>query len=113
MIGILKNNLARLASRKAATGIALLLTAASMLLAVYFTPRQAPQARVALVMTRQTALPSSPYLKCTRVASVPPKADLLLNKYDAFVVDRGNGRYAIVTFKNSAFKQMLLAALRH
>lgn len=108
MINILKNDLYRVLCQKSKIILVLILTSASILLAVYFTSKSVIKGNIAIVTPNKDFNISSEYIHFEVVKSIPLKSDLIMNKYDAYIIDRGSGKYDVITFKDSAFKKMLL-----
>jgi ABC-2 type transport system permease protein len=113
MIGILKNNWYRIVSRKNYLLISVLLTVFSVSLAIYFTSQFQVKGNIALVTQSGAAPVHSQSINITAVKTAPPLSDLVLNKYDAIVVDNGSGNYSIQTIKNEKDKAMFLSALQN
>lgn len=49
----------------------------------------------------------------TTLKSVPPRSDLVMQRYDAYVIDKDNGTFDIETLKPASFKSSIRAYLSH
>lgn len=111
MINIMLNNLYRTLSKKNRIFISLLMTAVSIFFAVYFTAKLQVRGNVAIITDNGLSFQNTKYINFTVLKNVPPKSELVLNKYDAIVIDKGNGNYEIETIKSNEYKEMLTKAL--
>lgn len=113
MINIIKNNFYRTLSKKNYIIISIIMTAVSIFLAVYFTAKLEVKGNIAVVTQNQEVAFRSKYINVTTLKKVPPKSQLVSNKYDAVVIDKGNGSYDIQTIKSDDFKKMISNALKN
>jgi ABC-2 type transport system permease protein len=65
------------------------------------------KSNIALVSSSQLIHANSKYLNIEQVKEIPKKYELVLNKYDAVVIDKGNGKFHIETIKSENFKKSL------
>ncbi|MDP4094662.1 MAG: ABC transporter permease [Bacillota bacterium] len=111
-INVLRNNYFRMLEKKNYFIIMLVVTVITIMLAVYFTAKLEVKGNVALVSTSQNLkFTSSKYIKISLLDKVPPKSQLIMNKYDAVVIDEGNGKFSIQSIKNKDFSQKILEAV--
>lgn len=113
MTSVFKNNLCRAASQKGRIILMLSITFITILLAVFFTSKMQVRGNIAVVSDQGAVIQSSKYLKVHHLDTMPPQSDLVLNKYDAVVIPRGDGDFTIDTIKSDDFKNTLENALKH
>lgn len=113
MLSVLKNNYCRMAKRLPATLIMTLVMIASIVLAVYVTSAQQIKGHVVLVTGQSTSSVNSKSLSVTVMKKEPPYSDLVKQKYDAYIIDKGNGKYHIKTLRSNDFKTMLQGILKN
>ena len=99
ILTILKNNFFRSLARKNYIIIMLLITALSIFLAVYFTSKLEIKGNIAVVSNSGLLKINSKYFEEIDLDRAPPTSELVMNKYDAVVIDKGNGGYEIRTIK--------------
>jgi ABC-2 type transport system permease protein len=76
--------------------------------AVFFTARLEVKGNVAVVTSSHKAVSiNSKYLHVEKLNKVPEKSFLVMNKYDAILLDNGDGNFEIVTIKSDSFKTKL------
>lgn len=107
ILAILINDFRRAAVNKGYIAISLGITFAMILLAIFFTSRFEVKGNIALVTDQNNSAIQSKYFRVTRLAEEPPKSQLVMNKYDAVVVDEGGGQYRIDTIRNAEFEENL------
>lgn len=83
------------------------ITSVTILFSVYFTSKIEMKSNIALVSSSQVIHANSKYLNIEQVKEIPKKYELVLNKYDAVVIDKGNGKFHIETIKSENFKKSL------
>ncbi len=105
---IIKHNFRRAASRRTYILLSLGITFATILLAVYFTSRFEFKGNIALISKEKTPVMQSSGLNIHLLEAVPPRSQLVMNKYDAVVIDKGNGEYEVDTIKNKKFEESIL-----
>jgi len=112
IICIIKNNYLRALANKNQIIVVLLMSFFSILFAVYFTSKLEVKANIAVVTSQENFQMDSKYIKFKILEKEPAKSELVMNKYDAIVFDRGNGKFDIKTLKSKSFEQMLRNALK-
>lgn len=113
MLAILKNNYCRMTRRLPATLIMTVVMIASIILAVYVTSMQQIKGHIVLVSGQSASSVNSKDLSITVMKKEPPYSDLVKQKYDAYIIDKGNGKYDIKTLRNNEFKTMLRGVLKN
>lgn len=113
IISILKNNVHRMMSRKTYLLASLGLTIAVMALAIYFTSQFEMKGSIAVVGSKESLPASLQNYRVEQLDQIPPKSQLVRNKYDAVLVDDGSGRYTVETIKGGEMKANLQQALVH
>lgn len=106
-IEIIKNDFKRILNEKHYLIIVLTVTMATIMLAVYFTAKFQIKANLAVVSDSSKLNINSAYVQTHLMKTVPEKSELIMGKYDAVIIDKGNGSYKIDTFKGQEFKTML------
>lgn len=109
MINIFKNNLQRLKNRKYYMIITLVMFTCAIFAAIFITSHFKQRPIVAVVSSDASLSTASDLFSFKEVKDIPPKSDLLLNKYDAYVIPDGKGGYTVETIKNDDFKRKVLA----
>ncbi|GIP33193.1 ABC transporter permease [Paenibacillus sp. J2TS4] len=113
MTHVFINNIYRMISRIHYLFLSLGLTIAVMALAIFFTSQLEVEGRLAVV-GEPGHLPASVHeYRLESLEQVPPKSQLVRNKYDAVLIDQGNGHYTVETIKGDEFKLKLQQALEH
>lgn len=112
MISIIKNNFYRSLEMKNYMITVIIITTFTIMFSIYFTNKIEMKTNIALVSNSKTLSINSKYLNITRLSDKPKKSELMLNKYDAVVVDNGNGEFEIDTIKDAAFKDYLQQILK-
>ena len=110
---IIINDFRRAAVNRGYIAVSLGITFAMILLAIFFTSRFEVKGNIALVTNSDSFTIQTKYFHVTRLAEEPPESQLVSNKYDAVVVDEGNGQYRIETIKNAEFAENLRQMLRN
>jgi len=113
MLAILKNNYCRMLQRLSSILVMTVIMLLSIILAVYVTSSQQVKANIAVISENDITPVSSKQLSVTVMKNEPPYSDLVKHQYDAYVIDRGNGKYYIKTLKNQQFKSMVLMLLKN
>lgn len=107
MFNILKNNFYRAVSRKNYFILMLCISIVTIAAAIFFTAKLEVKGNIAVFSDTGSFHISSRFLHVEKVDKVPDKASLVMNKYDAVVIDRGNGEFEIQTIKSDDFKTKL------
>ncbi len=110
---IVRNNFRRAAGRRTYILISLGITFMTILLAVYFTSNFEIKGNIALVSRGSVPEILSKSMNVRLMESVPPMSQLVMNKFDAVVIDRGNGEYVVDTIKNREFEETVLKLLKN
>jgi ABC-2 type transport system permease protein len=113
MSAVLKNDLYRLLCHKSRIILTLALTAAAIIVAVFFSTKPQVTGNIVFVTQNKSAVITSPYLKITRLDKAPPMSELVSNKYDAYIIFKNDGTYDIKTIKSEPFKQTLLKIMKN
>lgn len=103
---IVANNFSRYAQRLTNVIVMLVLTVLTVVFAVVFTPKMQMKGHIALVAKDDSLLKSAAAFEVTVVDAQPAMSDLMLNKYDAVVIDNG-GSYEVKTIKDAALKDAI------
>ena len=88
-------------------------TLVSILLAVYITGTQQIKGHIVMISETGNVSVSSKYLSVVTMKKEPPYSSLVKQQYDAYVIDKGNGKYDIKTLKNNQFKNMIVSLLKN
>lgn len=112
MLRVIKNNILRLKNDKGYVITVLAITIATILLAVYFTSKFQMKGNIALVTNSNKFDVTSKYINVNVMKNAPQKSDLVMGKYDAIVMDKGNGKFDVVTYKGDDFKKSIEEALQ-
>ncbi len=107
MFNILKNNFYRAVSRKNYFILMFCISIVTITAAVFFTAKLEVKGNIAVFSDNGGFYISSKFLNIEKVDKVPDKASLVMNKYDAVVIDKGNGEFEIQTIKSDDFKNKL------
>lgn len=113
IFNIVRNSFRRAASRRTYIMISLGITFVTILLAVYFTSRFEIKGNIALVSKGNPPEILSRSMNVRLLESVPPRSQLVMGKYDAVVIDMGNGEFDIDTIKNGEFEENLSRMLKN
>ncbi|MEV2514400.1 ABC transporter permease [Paenibacillus larvae] len=108
------NHSLRMWNRRNVIVITLLMTVASMALAIYFTAKSETKGTLAVVESHGVNLNLD--LEQYRVKYLdqsPPRSELVRNKYDAVVTFASDGSHSIDTLKSDEFKEQLEQAILH
>lgn len=112
MLRVIKNNILRLKNDKSYVISVLVITIATILLAVYFTSKFQIKGNIALVTNSNKFDVTSKYINVNVMKKAPQKSDLVMGKYDAIVMDKGKGNFDVVTYKGDDFKKSIEEALQ-
>lgn len=112
-LSICKNNALRYCARPTNIIVMLFVTILTVLFAVLFTAKLQLRGNIALVAKENTLLTNAPSFNVTLVESEPTMADLMLNKYDAVVIDKGQGAYEIRSIKNAELVDAVKKSIEH
>lgn len=113
IITIIRNNFYRYLARRNYILTMLIITVASVFLAVFFTAKLEVRGNVALLADSNRLLANAKAFNVTLVHSAPPMSDLVLNRYDAVVTDRGGGNFDIKSIKSAALVEGLRQTILH
>lgn len=105
-------NTKRIVAKRNYLIICLILNIISISLAVYFTSKMEVKANIAVISSQNINVQSN-YVKITKLAEKPKKSELVMNKYDAVVIDKGNREYDIETIKGESFKNNLMNSIKN
>jgi ABC-2 type transport system permease protein len=89
------------------------ITLVSIVLAIYVTGVSQVKGHVVWVSETAAAPASSKMLSIVAEKQEPPYSALVRQQYDAYVIDKGNGDYSIITLRNGQFKAMLTELLKN
>lgn len=112
ILKIIKNNILRVKNEKNYIITVLVITIATILLAVYFTSKFQVKGNIALVTNSNKVNITSKYININVMKKSPQKSDLVMGKYDAIVTDEGKGKFEVVTYKENDFKKAIEEALQ-
>ena len=104
---ILKNNFYRIISKKSIIINTIIFVPLMIMAAVYFTDKMEIKGTIAVVSENKSVNLNTKYLKVKVLDKKPKMSDLLLNKYDAVLEDKGNGKIQITTIKGDKFKNTI------
>lgn len=113
MLNILKNDYCRIRPRLTSVLIMLAVTLSSIFLAVYLTGRQQMRGHIAVISQNPAAAVDTEYLSVETLKEKPAFSELVRQKYDAYVIDKGNGEFEIETLRSSDFKNELQMLLKN
>lgn len=102
---ILKNNFYRIISKKSIIINTIIFVPLMIMAAVYFTDKMEIKGTIAVVSENKSVNLNTKYLKVKVLDKKPKMSELLLNKYDAVLEDKGNGKIEITTIKGDKFKK--------
>ncbi len=109
---IVANNFLRYGQRLTNVIVMLVLTVATVVFAVVFTPKMQMKGHIALVAEDDSLLKSAASFEVTVMDHEPAMSDLMLSKFDAVVIDNGGG-YQVKTIKDAALKAAIDFAIAH
>ncbi|HDK7173836.1 TPA: ABC transporter permease [Clostridium botulinum] len=104
---ILKNNFYRIISKKSIIINTIIFVPLMIMAAVYFTDKMEIKGTIAVVSENKSVNLNTKYLKVKVLDKKPKMSELLLNKYDAVLEDKGNGKIEITTIKGDKFKNTI------
>ncbi len=107
VFSILKNNFYRVISKKSIIVTTIIFVPLMIISAVYFTGKMEIKGTIAVVSQNKSVNFNTKYLKVKMVDKKPKMSELLLNKYDAVLEDKGNGKIEITTIKGDKFKNTI------
>lgn len=107
MFKVIKNDFRRSISEKNYLIIVLAVTMATIMLAVYFTAKSEIKGNIAIVSDNSKFSINSKYIKTYLMKAAPEKYELIMGKYDAVIIDNGDGTFKINTYKGKEFRDML------
>lgn len=106
-MSVLKNNYARLKSKKYYLLISIAMTMISIFSAVYFHEKLEVKGSIAVVTANKDTVFQSDYFTFTTLDKELPKHQLVLGKYDGEIIEKSNGEFEVVTIKNHDFRKVL------
>lgn len=112
MIPVFINDLKRILEKKKNVLIYMILTVISILAAVYLAGMPETAGNIAVVSKSSISLPQSQNIKVTKLKEVPPKADLVSQRFDAVIEISRQGKIKIHTLKDKKFEKEMLAAVK-
>lgn len=113
MLCILRNNYYRAVSRKNYFILMLCISIVTIAAAVFFTAKMEVKGNIAVVSASGSFNIQSKYLHVEKLDKMPDMTSLVMNRYDAVVIDTGNGNYDIRTIKSNEFKLKLKQVLKN
>lgn len=112
IFNILKNNLYRLLGKKIIIINAVIFIPLMIVGGVYFNAKMETKANVAVVSNNQKLNLSNKYVNLKVVKEKPKMSELVLNKYDAIVEDKGMGNFKITTIKDDKLKSQIASLFK-
>ncbi len=114
-LAVLVNDYHRAIPRAASLAVLTIITLASIALGVYMTGIQQTKGHVVLVTQDAASVPSqtSSLLDVTVSSSAPTYAQLIEQKYDAYVTVDDEGNYQVETLHGDDYANMVLALLQN
>ncbi|CAH8770591.1 ABC transporter permease [Paenibacillus dendritiformis] len=117
MAYVLHQNWLRLMSRKAIVAITSVMTIAAVAAALLLTSSNDSRGSLVFVSAASEAQEASIAglhdFQVKRLAEAPRRSELVRNKYDAVIIDEGDGSYTIETIKSEEYATMVRQALEH
>lgn len=113
MLSVLINNYCRIFKRLPLMLIMIAVTLVSIVFAVYITGTQQVKGHIVFVSKTSVTSVNSKYLSVVTMKTEPPYSDLVKQRYDAYVIDRGSGNFEIKTLRSNDFKNMVMAVLKN
>lgn len=117
MVYVLHQNWLRLMSRKAILAITSVMTIAAVAAALLLTSANDSRGSLVFVSAASEAKEASVAglhdFQVKRLAEAPRRSELVRNKYDAVIIDEGDGSYTIETIKSEEYATMVRQALEH
>lgn len=111
LISMFQTQILRAIARRNYLFMILVMTLLTIFMAVYFTSEWDRKERIAVV-TKEKSFPIHHQdLHIEILEKVPPTSKLLMNQYDAVLVDQGEGKFYILTLKSRDYKSTLKKVL--
>ncbi|HIG0360789.1 TPA: ABC transporter permease [Clostridium sporogenes] len=107
VFAILKNNFYRVISKKSIIVTTIIFVPLMIMAAVYFTGKMEIKGTIAVVSENKSVNLNTKHLNVKMLDKRPNISELLLNKYDAVLEDKGNGKIQITTIKGEKFKNTI------
>ncbi|MDD3223718.1 MAG: ABC transporter permease [Clostridium sp.] len=107
IFSIFKNNFYRIISKKAIVITAIIFIPLMIAGGVYFTANMETKVNIAVVSKNQKLNMSNKYFNLKVIDEKPKMSDLVLNKYDAVIVDKGNMKFKVITIKSNKLKNQI------
>lgn len=107
VFAILKNNFHRVISKKSIIVTTIIFVPLMIMAAVYFTGKMEIKGTIAVVSENKSVNLNTKHLNVKMLDKRPNISELLLNKYDAVLEDKGNGKIQITTIKGEKFKNTI------
>ncbi|ENK1243532.1 ABC transporter permease [Clostridium botulinum] len=104
---ILKNNFYRISYKKSIIITAIIFVPLMIMAAVYFTGKMEIKGTIAVVSQHKSLNLSTKYFKIKNLDKKPNMSELLLNKYDAVLEKKEDGKFNITTIKGDKFKKTI------
>ncbi len=105
VFAILKNNFYRVISKKSIIVTTIIFVPLMIMAAVYFTGKMEIKGTIAVVSENKSVNLNTKHLNVKMLDKRTNISELLLNKYDAVLEDKGNGKIQITTIKGEKFKK--------
>ncbi len=99
VFAILKNNFYRVISKKSIIVTTIIFVPLMIMAAVYFTGKMEIKGTIAVVSENKSVNLNTKHLNVKMLDKRPNISELLLNKYDAVLEDKGNGKIQITNYK--------------
>lgn len=107
LFNIFKNNFYRLLAKKILIIDAIVFIPLMIAGGIYFNSKMETKANIAVVSANEKLNISNKYMNIKTVKKEPSMSELVLNKYDAVVQDKGKGNFKIITIKSDKLKNQL------
>lgn len=113
LFNIFKNNFYRLLGKKILIVDAIVFIPLMVMGGVYFNSKMETKANIAVVSANEKLNISNKYMNMKVMKEEPSMSDLVLNKYDAVVEDKGKGNIKIITIKSDKLKNKIESFLKN
>ena len=107
VLTIFKNDFYRFINKRAILVFMIFFIPLMIFGAVYFTNNINAKANIALISKNNKFNIDNKSVKIEVAAKEPEMSDLVLNKYDAVIIDNGNGTFKVKTIKSDKFKNSI------
>lgn len=113
LFNIFKNNFFRLLAKKIIIVVAIVFIPLMIVGGVYFNSKMEAKANIAVVTDNQKLNVSNKYMNMKVMKEEPSMSDLVLNKYDAVIEEKGKGNFKIITIKSDKLKNQIESFLKN